>query len=442
MELKKVGVISLGCDKNRVDTEKMLSFLKGKYELTADINEAEIVIINTCAFLESSRKEAIEEILSVAELKKTGKLEKIIVSGCLPQKFIGEIYDALPEADAFMGVSDYKKLTEVIERIYSGERVNAVGIAREEPTTERVLTTNNYAYIKIADGCNNFCTYCLIPFIRGRYRSVPEADIIKEAKSLGNVKELILVAQDTTKYGCDLGGGENIVRLIKKLSALENIGSIRILYSYPENVTDELIEEFVVNDKLVKYIDMPLQHASDSVLKRMNRRGKKAEYLSLIAKMKERIPGIAIRSTFIAGFPGETEEEFDELKEFLSEAKFFNAGFFAYSREEGTAAYNFDNQIDEKEKKKRVKELYKVQKKISKENLKNFKGKTIAVTVDGFDDNSLLWYGRAYFNAPDIDGKVYFTIDRETKSGDKVNVKILKTGDYDLFGTAEQNCRK
>lgn len=215
MELKKVGVISLGCDKNRVDTEKMLSFLKGKYELTADINEAEIVIINTCAFLESSRKEAIEEILSVAELKKTGKLEKIIVSGCLPQKFIGEIYDALPEADAFMGVSDYKKLIEVIEKTYSGERVNAVGIAREEPTTERVLTTNNYAYIKIADGCNNFCTYCLIPFIRGRYRSVPEADIIKEAKSLGNVKELILVAQDTTKYGCDLGGGENIVRLIK-----------------------------------------------------------------------------------------------------------------------------------------------------------------------------------------------------------------------------------
>ncbi len=311
MELKKIGVISLGCDKNRVDTEKMLSFLTDKYELTSDINDAEIIIINTCAFLESSRKEAIEEILSAAQLKTDGKLEKLIVSGCLPQKFVNEIFDELLEVDAFLGVSDYRELDSVIERTYRGERVNAVGSPREEPTTKRVLTTDNYAYLKIADGCDNFCAYCLIPYIRGRYRSVPEEDVINEAKSLGNISELILVAQDTTKYGSDLNGGENIVRLIRKLSALDNVGSIRILYSYPENVTDELIEEFKVNPKLIKYIDMPLQHAADSVLKRMNRRGRKADYLSLIAKMKSAVPEMAIRSTFIAGFPGETEEEFN-----------------------------------------------------------------------------------------------------------------------------------
>lgn len=431
---KKVGVISLGCDKNRVDTEKMLAILSQKHTLTSDISQAQVIIVNTCAFLASSREEAIGEVLSASLYKDKGVCEKLIVTGCLPQKFIADIYDDLIEADAFLGVSDYAKINDVIDSVYLGDRVNAVGIPAGEPCKERVLTTSSYAYLKIADGCSNHCTYCLIPYIRGKFRSVPLADLVEEASSLGNLNELILVAQEVTRYGQDLAGNVNLVTLIKELSKLDNVGAIRLLYCYPENITDDLILEFKTNPKLIKYIDIPLQHASDPVLKRMNRKGTGAGYLSLIENLKSNIPSIAIRSTFITGFPGETEEDFNNLLDFVAKAKLFNAGFFKYSREEGTPAYKMDGQLPQSVKEKRIRKLYALQRQVSKQNLKTFKGQTLSVTVEGFDEDDLLYYGRAYFNAPDIDGKVYFTAENELCVGQVCQVKIARSTDYDLIG--------
>ena len=321
MEKKKLGVISLGCDKNRVDTEKMLWRLKDKFELTNDPEDAEVIVINTCAFLNASRKEAIDEILSCAKLKEAGKLEKLAVTGCLPQKFVSELAEGLPEVDVFAGISDYDRLADAISESYAAGRQNIVGPPCGEPDCGRVRTTDNHAYLKIADGCSNFCTYCLIPKIRGAYRSVREDQLLREAAALGEVKELVLVAQDVTKYGSDLTGGENLVRLIRKLSALENVRKIRLLYCYPESVNEELIDEIAANDKVLKYIDIPLQHADDAVLKSMNRKGTYKSYLALIKKLKERVRGIAVRSTFITGFPGESEQAFETLLRFLEEAE-------------------------------------------------------------------------------------------------------------------------
>ncbi len=430
---KKVGVISLGCDKNRVDTEKMLAVLSEKHVITANPEEAQILIINTCAFLESSRKEAIEEILWGAELKNLG-LEKLIVTGCLPQKFIKDVVSALPEVDAFLGVSDYDQLNGVIDKIYQGERVVLVGQPRGECGTNRVLTTKGYAYLKIADGCSNHCTYCLIPKIRGKYRSVEMADLIEEAKKLGSLNELILVAQDLTKYGVDLKEKTSLCDLIRELSLLDNIKGIRLLYCYPENVTEELIQEIKNNPKLIKYIDVPLQHASDRVLKLMNRKGTYKSNLELIERLNKEIPEIAIRSTFITGFPTETEEDFNILLDFISKAKLVNAGFFKYSREKETAAYNLDGQIPAAIKEKRVRKLYSAQKKVVKEWGKSQIGKTVKVFAEGFDENELIYYGRAYFNAPNVDGKIYFFSSEEVEFGETVNVKIKKACLYDLYG--------
>lgn len=434
MNEKLVGVISLGCDKNRVDTEKMLAILSGDFALTNDLSNAQIVIVNTCAFLESSRKEAIEEILSVASLKQTGKLEKLIVTGCLPQKFIGDIYDALPEVDAFLGVSDYEKIVDVISKTYQGERVNAVGLPNKECGTNRILTTNNYAYLKIADGCSNHCTYCLIPQIRGKFRSVPKNELIEETIKLGKVNELILVAQDTAKYGFDLDNGDNLVTLIRELSKLDNVKGIRLLYCYPENITEELIDEIANNEKVIKYIDVPLQHADDKVLKLMNRKGTFNSYLNLISKLKERVKGIAIRSTFITGFPQESEDAFNNLLAFIEKAELTNAGFFKYSREEGTPAYRLDGQIPKSVKSKRLKKLYSAQKKVVKKNNAKLVGQVIDVLAEGFDEDTITYYGRAYFSAPDIDGKVYFFSGEELNYGEKLQVKITESKDYDLYG--------
>ena len=430
---KKVGVISLGCDKNRVDTEKMLAILSKRHTLTADIDDAQVLIVNTCAFLESARKEAVEEIL-MAIYKKQEGAEKVIVTGCLPQLFANQIKDELIEVDAFLGVSDYAEILDVIDKIYTGERVVAVGKPRGECGKQRVLTTDGYAYLKIADGCSNHCTYCLIPSIRGKFRSVQMTDLIDEAKSLGNLNELILVAQDTAKYGLDLDAGITLVTLIKELSKLDNIKGIRLLYCYPENITDELIDEIASNDKVIKYIDIPLQHADDKVLKLMNRKGTSEGYLALIEKLKNRVKGIAIRSTFITGFPRETEEAFNNLAEFLAKAKLFNAGFFKYSREEGTPAYKLDGQVPAKIKTQRLRKLYSLQKKVVKENYKAFIGKTIKVVAEGFDENQLVYFGRAYFNAPDVDGKVYFFSDDEIDYGSDYDIKIIKSTGYDLYG--------
>ena len=431
---KKIGVISLGCDKNRVDTEKMLGILVGS-ELTSDLSEAQIVVINTCAFLESSRKEAIDAVIECDGYRKTGKLEKIVVTGCLPQKFIAETFDELTEADVFLGVGDYALLPEAIERAYKGERVNLVGEAKTFESVKRVVTTPlHYAYLRIADGCNNRCTYCLIPSIRGKYRSERIEDLIKEAENLGDVTELILVAQDVTRYGEDLYGEKSLVKLIRELTALDNIGSIRLLYAYPDCLTDELIAEIADNPKVIKYLDIPLQHADDAVLKRMNRKGSGESYLALIEKLRERVKGIAVRSTFIAGFPGETDAQFDNLLKFIKKAKLNNAGFFAYSREEGTPAYKLDGQLPQKIKNERVKKLYAAQKKISAEILKEYKGRVVDVVADGIDYDGQRFYGRAYFSAPDIDGKVYFTSDYDVNQGETYRVLIKKSNSYDLFG--------
>lgn len=429
-----VGVISLGCDKNRVDTEKMLAKIKEKHNVTGEIEKADIIIVNTCAFLNSSRKESVEEILSAAEYKKSGSAKKLIVTGCLPQKFLKDTEKGFPEADAFLGVSDYEKINDVIDRITAGERVIEVGAPREEPGKKRLLTTDGYAFLKVADGCDNHCTYCLIPKIRGKYRSVPEEHLLEEAASLGNVKELVLVAQDTAAYGKDLSPVKTLTELIRKLSALPNVFGIRLLYCYPENITEELIHEMSVNAKVIRYIDIPLQHASDAVLKRMNRKGTGAGYLELIEKLRREVPGIAIRSTFITGFPGESEADFDTLVKFLEKAQLEAAGFFKYSREKDTPADKLDGHLPERIKTARLKKLYSVQKKIVSAKNKSLVGRTFNVLAEGFDDNALVYYGRAYFMAPEVDGKVYFFSGEEVEYGEYYRIKITKSSGYDLYG--------
>lgn len=428
---KKVGVISLGCDKNRVDSEKMLYKLKEEFTLTNDVTQAEIIVVNTCAFLESARKEAISELIDCNELKKTGKLEKLVCTGCLPQKFIDELYNDFTEVDVFLGVSDYDKINDAIKLSYKGVRVNMVGQVKKDFDTKRVRTTDNYAYLKIADGCNNHCTYCLIPSIRGRYRSESVENLVKEASMLGEVSELILVAQDVTKYGQDLEN-VNIVTLLRELTKLENVKKIRLLYCYPESITDELIQEIKLNDKIIKYVDMPLQHADDRVLKLMNRRGTSKDYKDLIAKLRKEVKGIAIRSTFIAGFPSEDEEAFNNLLEFIKEVKLTNAGFFAYSKEYGTPAYKLKNQVPSRTKQSRVKKLYKAQQSVSDNFLCTFVGKEIEVTVDCF--NGICYQARAYFSAPDIDGVVYLTGVKEVENGKTYKALIKSYENHDLYG--------
>ena len=435
-EIKKIGVISLGCDKNRVDSERLLYLAQGKYEITNDISEANIIVINTCAFLESARKESLETVFECNALRSKN-LEKLILTGCLPEKFIGELFTDLVEVDAFLGVFDYDLLLEAIDLTYQGNRVNFVKKNKKVLIKNRVLTTPcHYYYLKIADGCNNKCTYCLIPSIRGKYVSTPIEELIEEVKNLGEAKEIILVAQDVTRYGTDLYGKPMIVSLIKELSKLSEVESIRLLYCYPDMLSDELILELKTNPKLLKYVDIPLQHASNPVLKLMNRKGTGESYLNLIKKLKKEVDGIAIRSTFITGFPGETEEDYKALCEFVKKAKFTNCGFFAYSREEGTPAYKLPNQIDEEVKEERVKNLYKIQKSISLKFTKSKLNEKIEVVCDGIDYDKQCFVGRAYFNAPDIDGKVYFTSDDIVNQGETYTVLIEEVDEYDLYGRA------
>ncbi|MBQ8374773.1 MAG: 30S ribosomal protein S12 methylthiotransferase RimO [Clostridia bacterium] len=438
LEQKKFGVISLGCDKNRVDTEKMLAAITAKgFTLTDDASQANILIVNTCGFLNAARKEAIETILEFSEYKN-GNLEKIVVTGCLPQKFIDELFVPLSEADVFLGVQDYQLLFEAIECSYAtGERQNFVGKGKEAISIDRVQTTDpHFAYLKIADGCYNHCTYCLIPKIRGKYRSYPMEALLKEAEELGELSELVIVAQDTTRYGEELYGENRFVELLQKLSALENIRKIRLLYCYPDVITDELIAEIRDNDKILKYIDIPLQHSEDRVLKLMNRKGKRADYLALFARLRKEIPSIAIRSTFISGFPSETEEEFLQMIEFLKEARLVNCGFFAYSKEPDTAAARMKGQVHYRTKARRVKALYEIQRQISLQFLSGLIGKEIEVICDGIDYEKGCFVGRAYFNAPEIDGKVYFNA-AEAMQGETYLVKIQKTDAYDLYGFTE-----
>ncbi len=438
LEKKTFGVISLGCDKNRVDTEKLLGAIKAKgYTLTSDLSKAHIVIVNTCAFLQSARQEAIETVLECAQHKQN-KLEKIVVSGCLPQKYVDELVGVLNEADVFLGIEDYQLLFQALEQSYqSGAQQNFVKKGKDSYSFDRVLTTDEHvAYLKIADGCYNHCTYCLIPKIRGKYRSYPMEHLLREAEELGDIAELVLVAQDTTRYGEDLYGENKFVELIQKLSALENIQTIRLLYCYPDVIDDALIHELKTNDKLLKYIDIPLQHSESRVLKLMNRKGTREKYLSLIKRLQTEIPQIAIRSTFISGFPTETEEEFTAMQDFLQQANLFNCGFFAYSREPDTGAYKLKPQVHGNTKTRRVRALYQTQRAISRKLLNAFVGKPIEVLCDGIDYDKGCFVGRAYFNAPDIDGKVYFHA-AEAVQGERYQVWIDSADDYDLYGKTE-----
>ena len=434
---KKFGLISLGCDKNRVDSEKLLSIIKAKGGVITDnINDAQIIIVNTCAFLNESRKEAIETALDCASYK-SANLEKLVLTGCLPQKYSSETFDELIQADVFLGTNDYDKIFEALEKSYNGERVNFVGCGNGCFNPERIITTpQHYAYLKIADGCNNYCTYCLIPKIRGKFISYPIDELVKEAEGLGDISELILVAQDVTRYGTDLYGQKKLTEILQKLTELVNINSVRLLYCYPDMIDDSLIEEIRTNDKIIKYLDIPFQHSENRILKLMNRKGSREEYLRLIAKLRERIPDIALRSTFISGFPTETEEEFQGLCSFLKQAQLDNCGFFAYSREPDTAAYKLKGQIPYAVKRKRVKELYAVQREISGKKLEKLVGSKVRVLCDGIDYDKKCFVGRAYFSAPDIDGKVYFNA-LEAIQGEYYDIVITKRDNYDIYGKTE-----
>ena len=434
---KTFGMISLGCDKNRVDGERILGEIKRRgCEITNDVSRAQVLIINTCAFLNDARKESIEAVLESNRYRE-GVLEKIVVTGCLPEKFIGELFPALTEGDVFLGVNDISELFPALEKSYAEGRVNAVGKGNGCYAGERVITTSPHIkYLKIADGCFNHCTYCLIPKIRGKYHSYPEEELIKEAASLGETEELILVAQDTTRYGEDTGENK-FVDLIKKISKLDNVRHIRLLYCYPEVVSEELIEELKTNPKLLKYLDIPLQHSENRILKLMGRRGGKEEYKKLFARLRAEVPEIAIRTTFIAGFPSETEEEHAAMLEFLDEVKFENCGFFAYSREPDTPAYKLKGQIPAREKQKRVRALYRRQEAISAKKLEKYVGKTLEVVCDEIDFENSCFVGRAYFQAPEIDGVVYFTAQR-AETGKTYVVKIERTNAYDLYGSATE----
>lgn len=443
----KIGVVSLGCPKNLVDSETMLGLIhEENYEITNDPSEAEIIIVNTCGFIESAKEESINTILQMAEYKKSGSCKYIIVTGCLSQRYAEELFNELPEADAIAGVEVYDEIGSIIKRVMNGERF--IMLERSKPDViytsketflPRILTTPSYtAYLKIAEGCDNCCSYCAIPKIRGPYRSKPMEQVLKEAKALADngVKELIVVAQDTTRYGEDLPGGKLLLSdLLKELNKIESLKWIRVMYCYPNNFTDELIETFASLDKVCKYVDLPLQHASNRLLASMNRYDTREEVETLLAKLRKRIPGIVIRTTFIVGFPGETDADFEELKEFVEQQRFENAGVFAYSQEEGTVAGAMPNQIPDEIKQERYHELMALQAQISEEIHKDTEGQTLEVLVEGIEeDGSGLHYGRSYREAPDIDGLVFIENPGDIKPGCFVKVNILQGFTYESVG--------
>lgn len=443
----KIGVVSLGCPKNLVDSETMLGLIhEENYEITNDPSEAEIIIVNTCGFIESAKEESINTILQMAEYKKSGSCKYIIVTGCLSQRYAEELFSELPEADAIAGVEVYDEIGSILKRVMNGERF--IMLERSKPDViytsketflPRILTTPSYtAYLKIAEGCDNCCSYCAIPKIRGPYRSKPMEQVLKEAKALADngVKELIVVAQDTTRYGEDLPGGKLLLAdLLKELNKIESLKWIRVMYCYPNNFTDELIETFASLDKVCKYVDLPLQHASNRLLASMNRYDTREEVETLLAKLRKRIPGIVIRTTFIVGFPGETDADFEELKKFMEQQRFENAGVFAYSQEEGTVAGAMPNQIPDEIKQERYHELMALQAQISEEIHKDTEGQTLEVLVEGIEeDGSGLHYGRSYREAPDIDGLVFIENPGDIKPGCFVKVNILQGFTYESVG--------
>ena len=435
----KVGFVSLGCPKNLIDTEVMLKKVtEAGFELVAEDFQADVIIINTCAFIESAKQEAIDNILDIAWLKKNRNLKGIIVTGCLAERYREEVMNEMPEIDAMLGVGSIDRIVRAIKEVMKGRKY----VSFEDKNTsalggERIVTTPEYsAYLKIAEGCDNRCTYCAIPDIRGKFRSRPMEDIVKEAKDLEELgaKELILVAQDTTRYGQDIYGKYTLTELIQKITAETEIPWIRLLYCYPDKITDELCLEFKNNPRLLNYIDMPIQHINDDVLRRMNRRGGSKAIKDSIAKLREAVPDITLRTTVICGFPGETEEQFEELCQFVKDAKFDKLGAFAYSQEDGTPAAEFDGQLDEQVKQDRADIVMATQAEVSAALNAKKLGRMLDVLMEDFDPVAETYYGRSIADAPDIDGKVYFTAPKGLRPGHIYKVKITDTVDYDLFG--------
>ena len=437
----KVSFISLGCPKNLLNTEHMLSILaENGFELVAEDIEADVVVINTCAFIESAKKEAIDNILDVAWLKEHRSLKGIVVTGCLPQRYREAILSELPEVNCILGTGSMEYIAQAVQAAYEGrpyqsfEDINTVSLSGD-----RIVTTpEHFAYLQIAEGCDNHCTYCVIPSIRGRFRSRMMSDIVDEARDLAalGVKELCVIAQDTTRYGEDLYGTYALDTLLNELSEVEGIEWIRVLYAYPDRVTDGLIDVMANNPKVVKYLDIPIQHINNDILKRMNRRDTREGITEIIRKIRERVPGIVLRSTVIVGFPGETEKQFEELRVFLKEVRFERLGVFTYSREENTPAYDFPNQVPEKTKQRRYDILMEQQERIHNDFNAGFVGKELRVLCEGYDPVAESFFGRSYADAYDIDGKIYFSSSKNVHEGEFVTVRIDEVLDYDLVGKA------
>ena len=441
----KIGFVSLGCPKNQLDTEVMLhEIVSAGYEITPEDIEADVIIVNTCAFIESAKQEAIDNILDVAWLKKHRSLKAIIVTGCLAERYGEEIFKELPEVDAVLGVGSIHNIVEAIEAVTTKKKKGSKQkyFSHEDRDTvrlggDRVITTPDYtAYIKIAEGCDNRCAYCAIPSIRGKFRSRPMEDLIAEAKDLESlgVKELVVVAQDITRYGLDLYGKYSLAELLHRFSEETTIPWIRLLYCYPDKITDELIAEMRDNPRVLKYIDLPLQHISDHMLCAMNRHGDGATVRGVLEKLRREIPDIVIRTTFIVGFPGETEADFEELCEFVKEQRFDHAGVFTYSREEDTPAYDFPDQIDEQTKQDRMDILMRMQMEINEELNREKVGKVVEVICEDYDPVAEIHFGRSTADAPEIDGKVYFKSEARIAPGTFVRVKVRDVVDYDLYG--------
>ncbi len=431
----KIGFVSLGCSKNLVDTEKLIGIFKANnYVIENNPAKAEVIVINTCGFIESAKEEAINTILEMAEYKKN-KCKFLIVMGCLVERYKEELVKAIPEVDLFIKYSDYNYLWNQIQELL-GENKGINKYNDFNQVKERVISTGkNFAYLKIADGCSNRCTYCAIPYIRGPQISRKKEDILEEVKRLAKqgYKELILIAQDTTKYGIDIYGKPQLEELLKEISKIKEIKWIRFLYAYPETITDELIKIVKTNNKICKYFDIPIQHISDSVLKRMNRQSNENSIRTLIKKLREEIPNVIIRTTVMVGFPGETKEDFEELYNFIKEAKFDKLGCFTYSKEDGTPASRIKEQIHPMTKKSRYNKIMSIQQEISKENLKKQIGRKIEILIEGKSFDNKTYIGRSYMDVPDIDGTVYINTDRNLNIGEFVEGIVIDISNYDLI---------
>lgn len=445
MNKKNVSIVTLGCSKNEVDSEIMQSVLdKNYFDYTKDVEDADVIIVNTCGFIEAAKEESIDTIIEMAQYKEVGNCKHLILAGCLAQRYSDELIKEIPEVDAIMGTGNIKDLNNILNNLNSDSKIIQVdNVDNDYLEGVKRDVKSPYAYIRISEGCDNLCTYCIIPQLRGKHRSRKMEDIIKEANDLveNGVREIIVIAQNTSDYGIDLYGEYSLYKLLDEMSKIEELYLIRLLYLYPDNIDDKLINTIKSNDKIAKYVDIPLQHAADNVLKLMNRRTSKDAIRYIIDRLRMDVPEIVIRTTFIVGFPGETESDFQELYDFIKEIKFDKLGVFTYSKEESTPAFTLPNQVDEKIKEKRRDALMELQLKISEELMSKKVGKTYQVMIEEFAEENL-YVGRSYMDAPEIDGVVYVRSNEELYVGDIVSVDITEYLEYDLLGELEDESTK